>query len=61
MVTLPVPKAVESVAPEMSPDGVPDVTVPAAAEPMVKSFGSISQVPDKPMEAAVVTRAVSAM
>ena len=49
--TLPPSRLVESVAPVMSP--------PEAA--MVRSFGSMSQVPDAPPSASVVTRAVSAM
>ena len=56
MVTLLVPSADESVAPEMSPEGMPTVTVPVASAAMVKSCGSISHVPVLPEGAFVVTR-----
>ena len=54
IVTLPVPSALESVFPEISPEGVPPVTVPVLSEAIVKSFGSINQLPVLPEGAAVV-------
>ena len=48
IVTLPVPSAVESVFPEISPEGMPTVTVPVLPDAIVKSFGSISQLPVLP-------------
>ena len=45
MVTPLEPSAVESVEPDMSPEGVPPVTVPVLSDAIVKSFGSISQLP----------------
>ena len=54
MVTELDPKAVVSVAPEMSAEGVPELTVPVAVEPIVKSAGSINQLPVLPSVAAVV-------
>ena len=48
MLTLPPLSAVERVAPEISPLGVPLVTVPSPLEATVKSVGSIVQVPDLP-------------
>ena len=61
MVTLLLFSAALSVAPEMSPLGEPSLTVPPLPEAMVKSFGSISQVPVFPPLADVSTLAVSAI
>ena len=60
IITEPLFNALPSVAPEISPDGEPEVTVPAAVAAMVKSDGSISQFPLLPLSAAVVMLAVSA-
>ena len=62
IVTLLSPSAVESVAPEMSPEGIPAVDmVPVNPDPIVKSAGSINQVPLFLFPAIVVICAVSAI
>jgi hypothetical protein len=60
-VTLPLESAVDSVAPDTLAVGVPPVIVPVLPDAIVKSAGSISQVPARPAVARVSTLVVAAI